>query len=69
MVKLVIKNLKEVDKDLHQSIKDKCEDVQSYFDELFKRYDKELMLEVLFDHSSALYKVSASLNLKSKKCF
>jgi ribosome-associated translation inhibitor RaiA len=67
MVTLELKNLKEVAEQYHQEIKTICEEKRAYYDELFKKYDKDLTLEVIFDKSSALYKVSVSLNLKSKK--
>ncbi len=67
MVVLSLKNLKEVEEQFHDQIKSICEEKREYYNELFKKYDKELTLEVIFDKSSSLYKVSASLNLKSKK--
>ncbi len=67
MVELVIKNLKEVPEEFHGQIKSICEEKVEFFNQLFKRYDKDLTLEVIFDHSSSLYKVTGSLNLKSKK--
>jgi len=67
MVKLIVKNLKEVDeasrKQAEEIIKSKVE----FYEQLFKKYGKELTLEVIFDNSSSLTKVSASINLKSKK--
>ena len=67
MVDLVLKNLNEVEETFHQEIKEICDEKASYYAELFKKYDKNMTLEVIFDHSSAVYKVSASLNMKSKK--
>ncbi len=67
MVKLVVKNISEVEDTYQDKVKSICEEKSEYYKELFKKYDKDLTLEVIFDHSSALYKVSASLNLKSKK--
>lgn len=67
MVILELKNLKEVEEQFHQEIKTICEEKRAYFNNIFKRYSKDLTLEVIFDHSSSLYKVSVSLNLKSKK--
>ena len=67
MVNLVIKNLKDIDKQFHTEITEICEEKAEFYKELFKNYDKELTLEVIFDNSSSLYKISASLNLKSKK--
>ena len=67
MVTLAIKNLKEVAEDVQEQVKLICEEKVAFYNELFKKYDKDLTIEVVFDHSSSLYKVSASINLKSKK--
>jgi len=67
MVELLIKNISEVEDVLQDKVKRICDEKSEYYNELFKKYDKDLTLEVIFDHSSSLYKVSASLNLKSKK--
>ena len=67
MVELIIKNLKEVEENLQNEAKALCEEKAEFFKELFKKYDKDLTLEVIFDHSSSVYKVSASIDLKSKK--
>jgi ribosome-associated translation inhibitor RaiA len=67
MVNLVIKNLKEVEENLQGEVKNLCDEKAKFFEELLKKYEKDLTLEVIFDHSSAVYKVSVSLDLKSKK--
>ncbi|HFS66718.1 MAG TPA: hypothetical protein ENK67_00730 [Flavobacteriia bacterium] len=67
MVTLLLKNLKEVAENFHNEIETICKEKEAYYNELFKKYDKDLTLEVIFDHSSSLYKVSASIDLKSKK--
>ncbi len=67
MVSLTIKNLKEVEDQFHNEINTICEEKREYYNELFKKYKKGLTLEVIFDKSSAVYKVTASINLKSKK--
>ncbi len=67
MIDLKLKNLKEVEEQFRNEVEQVCEEKTEYFRELFKKYDKDLILEVIFDHSSATYKVSASINLKSKK--
>ncbi len=67
MVKLIVKNINEVESEYHNDINSAIKEKHNYFDELFKRYDKDLTFEVIFDHSSSVYKVSASINLKSKK--
>jgi predicted RNA-binding protein Jag len=67
MVELLIKNISEVDEALQDKVRRICEEKSEYYKELFKKYDKDLTIEVIFDHSSSVYKVSASLNLKSKK--
>ena len=67
MVNLILKNLKEVEDVFHAEIEEICKEREAYYNELFKKYDKDLAFEVIFNKSSALYKVSASLDLKSKK--
>ncbi len=67
MVTLILKNLKEVEEIFHSEIETICKEKKDYYNELFKKYDKDLTLEVIYNKSSALYKVSASLDLKSKK--
>ncbi len=67
MVNLILKNIKEVDASLHQEIETICKEREAYYNELFKKYDKDLTFEVIFNKSSALTKVSASIDLKSKK--
>jgi ribosome-associated translation inhibitor RaiA len=67
MTNLIVKNLKEVDADLHKEITSIIEEKKAFFDDLFKKYDKNLTFEVIFDHSSDLYKVTASIDLMSKK--
>jgi ribosome-associated translation inhibitor RaiA len=67
MVELVIKNLKEVEEQYHDRIERVCKKKVTFFERLYKRYDKDLVLEVIFDHSASTYKVSASLDMKSKK--
>jgi len=66
MVKLSIKNIKEVDASLHNKINELCSEANDYYNELFKKYDKDLLLQIIFDNSSKNAKVSISLNLKSK---
>ena len=67
MIELKLKNLKEIEEQYRDEVEKICQEKSEYFKELFKKYDKDLVLEVIFDHSSAVYKVSASINLKSKK--
>ncbi len=67
MVELVVKNLKEVDEQYHDEINQIIKEKHQYYSELFKKYDKDLTLEIIFDKSSSLYKVSASLNMNSKR--
>ncbi len=67
MVKLLIKNIKEVEEDKRDEVVSICEEKEKYYTELFKKYDKDMTLEVIFDHSSSLYKVTCSLDMKSKK--
>jgi len=67
MVEFKIKNLSEVDEKYHYEIKAFCENKAKYFKDLFKKYSKNLTLEVIFDHSSSLYKISVAIDMKSKK--
>ena len=67
MVKLVIKNLKEVEETFRDEIKKICEEKLEYYQNLFKKYDKDLTLEVIFNKSERTHSVSASLDMKSKK--
>ncbi len=67
MIELKLKNLKEIEEQYRDEVEKICQEKSEYFKELLKKYDKDLVLEVIFDHSSAVYKVSASINLKSKK--
>jgi len=67
MVELKLKNSKELDEKSQEKVREICEEKVAYYNDLFKKYDKDLVLEVIFDGSSSLYKVSASINLKSKK--
>ncbi|MCF6240874.1 MAG: hypothetical protein L3J74_05960 [Bacteroidales bacterium] len=59
MINLKLKNLKEVEENFRNEVEQVCEEKSEYFRELFKKYDKDLTLELIFDHSSATYKVSA----------
>ncbi len=67
VITLSIKNIKEIEEPLQGEIIGLCEEKHQYFNELFKKYSKNLAFEIIFNKSSAVYKVSASLNLKSKK--
>jgi len=67
MIELNIKNIKEVEEPLRETVTSLIEEKKKFFDNLFKKYDKNLTFEVIFDKSSALYKVTAGLDMKSKK--
>ncbi len=68
MVKLEVKNIKEIENEnAKQEFLSKCEDRKSYLEDYFKNYGKDLTLEVIVNKSGKTYKVSASLNMKSKK--
>ena len=67
MIILTIKNIKEIEKDFHKSIREMCETKRAYYEELFKNYGKDLNLEVVLNKEGNTYKTSASLNLKTKK--
>jgi len=67
MVKLIIKNLKEVEEPFRKEIEEIINDKVEFYQNLFKKYDKDLTLEVIFNKSAATYLVSASIDLKSKK--
>ncbi len=68
MVKLSLKKIKDVEEKFREPVEKICDEKIKYFEDLFKKYEKDLLLEVHFDHSSSkLYKVKVSINLKSKK--
>lgn len=68
MIRLEVKNIKEIENETaKQEFLAKCEDRRNYLEDYFKNYGKELTLEVIVNKSSKTYKVSASLNMKSKK--
>ncbi len=68
MIKLEIKNLKKIEAEADkQEFKSKCEEKRDYLEEHLKNYGKELTLEVIVNKSGKTYKVSVSLNMKSKK--
>jgi predicted RNA-binding protein Jag len=67
MVNVVIKNLKEVEETVREEVEKLCIEKTEFFKDLFKKYDKELTLEIIFNHSSSTYNVSAAIDLKSKK--
>jgi len=67
MIEYKIKNIKEIDEGFQPMVEDLFNLKQSYYNELFKNYDKEMTMELILDHSSKVYKASISLNMKSKK--
>ncbi len=67
MVNLILKNLKEVDEPLRKEAEEVCQEKLEFYQNLFKKYDKDLTLEVIFNKSAKTYTVSASIDLKSKK--
>ncbi len=68
MVKLTLKNLKEIKDEISRDeFKNSWEGKRKYVEEYFKNYDKPLTLEVIVNNDGKVYKVSVSLNLKSKK--
>ncbi len=67
MVKLLIKNIKDVEENLRESVENLCNEKAEFYKDLFKKYDKDLTVEVIFNKSALIYTVSASINLKSKK--
>jgi len=67
MVNLILKNLKEVDMTFRKEIEEICQEKLNFYQNLFKKYDKDLTLEVIFNKSAKTYTVSASIDLKSKK--
>ncbi len=67
MVTLVIKNLKEVEEAYRNEIENTCQEKLDFYQNLFKKYDKDLKLEVIFNTSERIYSVSASLDMRSKK--
>ncbi|RLD33864.1 MAG: hypothetical protein DRJ02_05965 [Bacteroidetes bacterium] len=68
MIKLEVKNIKEIADDaIKEQFIQLCEDKRVYLEEYFKNYDKDLTMEVIVNKDGMVYKVSASLNMKSKK--
>jgi len=67
MTKLIIKNLKEVELPYRKEVEDLINEKLEFYQNLFKKYDKDLTLEVIFNKSASTYTVSASIDLKSKK--
>ncbi len=67
MVNLIIKNLKEIEEPFRKEFEDICKEKTTFFQNLFKKYDKDLTLEVIVNKSAKTYTVSASIDLKSKK--
>ena len=67
MVNLQLKKITVVNEKHRAVIETLCKEKTEYFNELFKKYGKDLTLEIHFTHSSSkLYKVTATINLKSK---
>ncbi|RMG25860.1 MAG: hypothetical protein D6730_10090 [Bacteroidetes bacterium] len=67
MVKLNVKNLKEIDEaPAREKLTEWAEKEQQFLERLFKNYGKELTFEIIINKSSATYTVSASLNMRSK---
>ena len=67
MVQLIIKNIKEVEENIREEVENIIKSKVDFYNDLFKKYDKPLTLEVIFNKSAAVYTVSASIDLKSKK--
>ncbi len=68
MVALQIKNLKEVPGEAQrQEIQQLAEKLQQKFEEWFKRYTKPLTFEVIVAHNGRVFRISAALDMKSKK--
>ncbi len=67
MVKLVIKNIKELDDDIQDEIVEMCEEKHKFYEELFKKYSKNLTLEIIFNRTKNVFTGIISINLKSKK--
>ena len=67
MIQLITKNVKEIDAEFRNEFEKICEEKSEFYQDLFKKYDKDLTLEVIVNKSSKTYTVSASLNLISKK--
>ncbi len=67
MVNLIIKNLKEIEEGPRAVVESLCKEKSEFYQELFKKYSKDLTLEVIINKSASTYTISASLDLKSKK--
>ncbi len=67
MVNLIIKNEKEIESAYREQFKEICVKKSAFYEKLFKRYSKNLTLEVIVNKSSDTYLLSISIDLKSKK--
>lgn len=68
MINLVLKNIKEVPTEIERDeLKKLSEELLDYLDQRFKKYPKNLELEVIVNKSGKISSISASINLMSKK--
>jgi ribosome-associated translation inhibitor RaiA len=67
MVKLIIKNIKELEDDIQDEIVKLCEEKHKFYENLFKKYSKNLTIEIIFNRTKNLFTIISSINLKSKK--
>jgi predicted RNA-binding protein Jag len=67
MVNLIIKNLKEIEESIRNEAEQLINSKTEFYQELFKKYDKDLKIEVIINKSASTYTISASIDLKSKK--
>ncbi len=67
MVTLSIKDIKKVPEKYRDKVKEVIEERHGYYSVFFKKYDKPMVMEVIFKQTASLFTVSVSLNMKSKK--
>ncbi len=68
MVYLIVKNLKEVEaKADRRQLEEAAEKIRQKLDQRFKRYGKDLTMEVVVNKSGSTYLLSAAIDMRSKK--
>ncbi len=65
MLRIEIKNFNEIEKPYIDEIRRIIKHRQEYYENLFKKYDKDLILDITFNKDKE-YRVSIGINLKSK---
>ncbi len=65
MVRFEIKNYNELEEPFKAEVRKIIKNRQDYYENLFKKYDKDLIIEIVFNKEK-VYRVSISIHLKSK---